>query len=230
MSDTTNEVQLVERAEAESSPAVEEALQITVMDQGSFDEASSMLQQLKKAKSVVVDIFADPKRTALAAHRSVVAAEKRVLEPLDKADRHLRMGVSTYSQKLEQERLAVEREERKRLEAEAEAERARQFEEALADDNEEEAEAILEAPTASFEPPPLPAKTKPPTGPVGTQTRWKGECIDLMALVRAVAVKDAPLELLKVDQAALNSYATFKKEDAKLPGVRFNPVTSTVVR
>ena len=230
MSDTTNERWLVERAEAESSPAVRAALQITVTDEESFGEASLMLQQIKRAKKLVIAIFADPKSTALTAHRSVVAAERHVLGPLDKADSHLRLGVSTYSEKLERERLAVEREERKRLEAEAEAERIRQFEEALADDNEEEAEAILEAPAASFEPPPLPAKSKPPTGPVGTQTRWKGECFDLKALARACVEYGGPIELLKVDQMALDAYARLKKEDAKLPGVRFNPVTSTVVR
>ena len=230
MSNATNEVQLVERAEAESSPAVKAALLIKVRDQESRDEAAGMLQQIKRAKKVVVDIFFDPKKITLLARQSVVAAEKGVLEPLAEADAYLRQEVSFYSERVERERLEAERKERERIEAEAEEERARRFDEAVEEGHDDEAESILEAPAASFEPPPLPAKRKPPAGPVGTQKRWKGECIDLMALVRAVAAKDAPLELLKVDQASLNSYATFKKEEASLPGVTFKSVTSTVVR
>ncbi len=230
MSDTTNEVQLVERAEAESSPSVKAALLIKVRDQESRDEAAGMLQQIKRAKKVVVGIFFDPKKSTLLARQAVVAAEKGVLEPLAEVDTYLRQEIASYDEEEERVRQEAERKERERIEAEAETERARLFEQAMAEDDEEEAEAIMEAPTIHFEPPPLPAKRKPPAGPVGTQKRWKGECIDLMALVRAVAAKDAPLELLKVDQASLNSYATFKKEEASLPGVTFKSVTSTVVR
>ena len=227
---TTKELQLVECAEEEASPTVSKALRIHVTDEVSMEAAGSMLSQLKKAKSTVVEIFRDPKAKALAAHRSVVAAEKTVLEPILAADKHLRSEADRYDLELERKQKAFEEQQRKAAEAAAQREQERQMNEALAKGDVEEAEQIVETPPEAFVPQPIPISRPKLSSNVGVTKKWKGELKDLGSLVRAVARGEAPISFLAVDQRAIDAYA--KETEGKTPvaGIRWYQSRHTTAR
>lgn len=225
-----DQAQLVHQAEEVSSPIVRRALAIVVDSAEGLDEAADMLIGLKRGRKEIEGIFAEPKALQHAAHKATCAAELKVMEPIDEADAYLRDGVAQWHLQEQARIRAEEAEERKRAREEAEVERLRQLEEAIDEGDDEQAEEIIEAPVESFEPAPERVAPAYKAQGVSTQTRWKGECFSLPALLKAVAAGRAPLKLIKVDQSALNAFATSCDGETKVPGIRFVAKVSTVVR
>lgn len=67
-------------------------------------------------------------------------------------------------------------------------------------------------------------------GYVPTVTTYSAECVDLLALVKAVAEGKAPLRYLQVAQAEINKDAVASKEALKVPGVRVVKTESSRTR
>lgn len=139
----------------------------------------------------------------------------------------------------EQARVRAEQEaERKRIEEEALAEAAR----LEAEGNKAEAEAVLamaaedaeavEQPAEVFHEEPPPSLNIAPPKVACIHERkgpWKGELVDIMAVVKFVAANPAHVGILSINQTALNALARATQGNLKIPGIRFAQEAGTVV-
>lgn len=83
---------------------------------------------------------------------------------------------------------------------------------AAANDNQPLDEDDFEAPAVQAEPTKLDG--------ISSRSTWKAEVTDKMALVKAVAAGDAPLDALLVNQSHLDAMARSLREAMKVPGVK----------
>lgn len=127
--------------------------------------------------------------------------------------------------KEEQERQWREKEEKSRKEAEALAaagkaeEAAKKLKEA--DKASEKAfERAQEAAEVSVVAPVLAPTSARPVGQ-SFQERWSGECVDLMALVKAVAAGKASIMLIMANGPAINKQATATRNSLPIEGIKW---------
>lgn len=194
-----------------------QALEIT--DQASHDRAAEMLLGIKDLMSEAEKHHRPIIDAAHRAHKAAIAGLNRILDPLKAAEAVLKPRIAAFVR--EQQRLAeearrkAEEEERRRLQEE-------QLAAAIEAENqgaaEEEVAAILAEPVVAPRVAPPPAFT--PAKGVAVRTTWKGECTNLMALVKAVAEGKAPVALLQVNQSALDQMARALKSTFSVPGCR----------
>jgi hypothetical protein len=179
------------------------SVEISVVDQESYEKANQQIAHLQAVRKNVVNFFADQKKLTAAAHKAVCNSEKQMLDPVDTKIAALK-GETTRWYTAEQARIAAEA-ERKRREAE---ELAKLAEEAEATGDVETAqEAVVEAAMAEANVTVMPKVS-------GTTMRevWKAEITDINAV---------PREYMMVNQAALDSVAKATKGTLNIPGVRF---------
>ena len=84
----------------------ERAAAVAIVDQTSYEYAAGLIKVVAEWKYKVVEHHKEPKQKAHDAHKAIVAAEKRMLEPLERADRILRDSLSKWE--VEQERIRQE--------------------------------------------------------------------------------------------------------------------------
>jgi len=109
----------------------------------------------------------------------------------------------------EQRRMAAEEEERRRLEAAQEAEAARL--------REAEAKRLAAATMPSA---PVVHVDRPKVTGLSSRENWSAEVTDKMALVKAIAAGEAPLDLVQINTSVLNRLAKALKSALNYPGVR----------
>lgn len=152
---------------------------------------------------------------AAAAERKRIADERRATELADQEARRIADEAAEAGNAAEAERI---REENDRLQREAD-ERARQAER---DAEERAAKARVEAQglqrTAAVVTAPVVAVTK--LAGASTRMVWKGEGVDLMATVKAIAAGDAPLSLVMFNEPKVTQMAKSMGADMKYPGIR----------
>ena len=212
-------------AERRGEALVCEARALSVVDRDSHESAQRFLVTLAGAEREVSDLFAEPKKRAHEAHKAVVAAERRLLDPLQDARRIVSGHLSRY----ESEELV--RQANARREAEAAARRAeedRQLAEALAaEEAGEDGTAILEAPTpvaiVHVE------DRRAEVAGVSGRSTWAAEVTDLRALARHVAATGA-VHLIAANTTALNGLARSLRGALNVPGVRAIESRSHAVR
>ena len=212
----------------EIAPVVIMARDLAVTDVPSHESALSVIADITRAERKVVELFAEPKKAAHAAHKAITAAEGKLLNPLTEAKRLVNGKCSAYE--AEQRRIAAE--EARRLEAIArEAEETRRLNEAVALEDAgdvEDAEAVLnEAPA------PVVVHVAPAVATVegvSTRTTWKAEVTDKAALVAYVTAHPEWLHLLDPNMPALNALARSAREGLSIPGVAAVAETSRAVR
>lgn len=202
---------------------------ITIVDQPSYDQATCLVIEIADLKWRIIDHHKPIKDAAFAAHKVAVAAEKRLLDPLQQADTTLRRAIGNWEQ--EQER--IRREAQRKLEeaqrkADEEARIALAVEAETNGAEEETVAEILNTPVV------LPAAVAPPTfqraNGVGTQQRWRAELVDIKALCRAVADGKASTEYVQANLVALNGLARAMKGTFNVAGCRAVPETTVAVR
>lgn len=163
------------------------------------DKRKAITQPIDTAKKEVMDLFRAP------------------LATLEQAESALKRAMLDYT--TEQRRIAAEAQ--KKLDEAAAAERkklAEQAEQAAASGNEALAETlaatsqVLVAPVIQTEP----AKQSG----ISTRTNWKAEVVSKAELVAHVAANPDLLELLDINQKALDAMARALKANLKLPGVK----------
>lgn len=193
------------------------------------ESALGILQDLSRAEKAVSDLFAEPKRQAHAAHKSICAAEAKLLDPIQQAKRIVNGKVTTYElaerKRADEERMAREEqarreeEERKILEAVAAEEAG----------DAQLAEAIIEE---AVETPIVHVKAAiAKVSGVSSQERWSAQIVDVWALIQWVAADKSRLCYLEPDQLAkshpsLNRLAVSARRGFAVPGVR--AVTETI--
>lgn len=202
---------------------------IAIKDQATHDMATGLLINITDLEREIIAHHKPIKDSAYAAHKTAVAAEKRLLDPLKEAKQILSLGITTWE--TEQKRIQAENqrkaeEEARRIEEEARLQLALQAEEMGA--SEETTKEILETPIP-VERPVVP-QTFQRTAGVSTRQTWKAEVTDLKALCRAVADGKASIEFIQPNMPALNGLARALKSTMQIPGVRAVPETGVSVR
>ncbi len=214
----------------------DQAKQIAVVDQQTYDSACDSLKTLKQLSDEIITHHADAKRKAHEAHKAVCDAEKKMLQPVQAAIAIV--GASVARWEAEQRRIQQELEQRQR---EALALAAAEEIEAAAVEAEsqnaslDEVRAIIEQPVI------VPRVNVAPTyersNGISTAERFTSECYDVRSLCAAISAGKQPVELiLKFDEVkgrrgiytspALNRLATALKKSFNIPGCRAVPVHS----
>lgn len=218
-----------EAAAAQHHPAiVEKARALVIADQGDHRIAQEFLKQIATAEKAVTDLFADPKKKAHEAHKSICTQESKLLGPLREARSAVSVKIAEYE---EAARRAAEEEQRKR-EAEArKAEEDRLLNDAMAAEasgDKETAEAILAEPVAAPVVQVAPAIAK--VDGVSSRKTWSAQVTDAWALIQHVAKNKDLAYLLTPNTVALNNMARALREAMNVPGVRAVGTTSSSVR
>lgn len=94
-----------------------EAVEITTNEQ--YENAATILKNIKESKQKFIDFFAPSKKATDAAHKAVVANEKACTDPCDTATAIIKDKMTTYLRRIEAERKAQEEEARRAAQQEA---------------------------------------------------------------------------------------------------------------
>lgn len=165
----------------------------------------TMTRPLDAAKKAVMDFFREPETFLAEAERTI----KRAMLTFQQAEEDKRREEERKAReaaKREEDRLRKEAEERALAEMEA--------------GNDAAAAEILEAPAPTVLAPVIPRSYEKPEG-VSTRDNWKGECTDLMALVKAIAAGKAPITLVTPDTKVIGQMARSLKGSISYDGIRF---------
>ncbi|MDA8112094.1 MAG: hypothetical protein M0T83_06550 [Nitrospiraceae bacterium] len=215
----------VEEVEQRALTLPEKADHIKIMDADTFKEAAEFTLTLRAIKKEIDNTFDPIVKKAHEAHKEAVSQKKKVMEPVEQAQKVIDRKIGDFhaeeerKRKVEEDRLRKEAEEQARKEEEdrrlQEASRLEQ------EGNSEMAEALLEAPIA----PPVVVLPKvetqaPKVEGLSVSKVYKGEVLSLPQLVQAVAQGRAPIGLIEVNQTALNGMARALKEAFSVPGCR----------
>lgn len=161
-----------------------------------------------------------------AAEREQAAARQRAADAmrqqreLDEQARKRQEELTAQAEAAAPEQIAEIAGQMVAIEAQQEAEAARIFRERLEAQQQEQA-AAERAASASNAALVVPVAYRAPVqSAVGMRDHWIAEVVDFRALVKAVAADDSLLELLQVDQSALNKLAGALKGQMRIAGVR----------
>lgn len=204
--------------EKEIAPVLSVAREIVVKDSATYEMAGQSVKELTSLEKKIKEFWAPEKEMASKLHKSLVAKEKAMLDPV---------GVEK-SAKVSSMRAWQDEQERARRAAQAlaEAEAKKRAEEAAlahavaleAAGDKAGSEAVLSAPVVA------PPVYIPPTTPTGygqfTKKTWKADVFDLMALVKAIAAGTAPIQSVQADTVFLNQQARALKSAMNISGVR----------
>jgi len=202
-----------------------EAVSINTADD--LVRGSDLLAVIKTFRKEVAETFDKPIADAHTAHKSVLAARKKVEAPFISAERVVKAAIGGYHDRLriaaEKERRAAEAEQRKRDE-DSRLAAAVILEEA---GETKVAEAIVDAPPSERKP--MIAKTPPPpkTAGVTTQVKHRGVVNDLYAFVAWALATSSIGDYLTIKQGDLDRMIQRKNGEVSIPGLEV--VTETQV-
>jgi len=208
------------KLEHETASIVAQARALKVTDQPSYDVATERLLAVADLRREIVAHHEPIKRSAHAAWQQVIAAEKKLLDPVAEAERLYKAAIAAYE--TEQRRLAEEARARAEAEARrlAEEQRERDLEQAEAQGADaEEIQAMCDAPLV-VEHAPVETTFQPARG-VSVASTWKGDVTSLETLVRAIAAGKANISLVMANETAINQLARATRGTLQVPGIRF---------
>ena len=218
-----------------ANQALEIAQSRIVQTSEDYQEAGNARRYIKEALSKISDYWTPKKEQAYKLHKSLVAAEKEMKQPLEKADK-------TITSRMEEYRLEIARRQREAEEAKRKAEEIRRraeedvrrlVEEAsqkeelddedveilqIAQEELEQSESLVD----SVEYAPVETKAEG----ISVRKKWKARVVKEYQVPIAVA----GITIRPVDQSALNKLAALSKGECDCPGVEFYQEESTVVR
>ena len=185
-----------------------------------YDDGASTLRDIKQRKNDLDSLRKSMTRPLDDAKARIIDLFRPIIGDLDYAEAALKAQMVRY-QEAEDRRVAEEQAaaELERAQAEAEAMRAAeagQYEDAMRIQQER---AEIPDPEPAYKA--RDARGYKPAAGVTSSTRWSAEVTDFPALVLAVAMGEAPLNLLTVNQSALDKSAQIAKAESTIPGVKF---------
>lgn len=187
--------------------AVHDAADLAIKDDPGLESAGAFLVGIKTILKRIDETFDEPIKQAHTTHKSILAAKKKHTEPLTRAERVIKAGITSY--RSEQRAIQEEREQRLREQA-----RKKEEERMLAEAQEleaagqaEEAEALIEQPV--YSPPVVLPKEKKVQG-ISTRTVWKWHLRNKSVL---------PKQYLTVDVVALNKVVAALGQQCDIPGI-----------
>lgn len=214
------------------------AQEITIDSAPMYEAAADELKAIKKKTKELEEQRVGITKPLDDAKKAVMDLFRRPIDILTQAEGVLKKAMITYAdeqeriRKEEQARLdAIARAERERLEQEA---RAKQAEAdrlaaeaaasgdsaAMARASEAAQEAAVIEATAAIVTAPAEAASVAKVSGISARGTWKAECNDKAALIRFIAQNEHYINLLDVNQSALNQLAKAMKQTLNLPGVR----------
>lgn len=203
----------------------EKANSLVVVTNEVYAVAVDMLKGIKGLRQLIAETFDPHVQRAYQAHKALVAEKAKAEAPLTEAEVVIKRKMVAYS--TEQERIRREAEEKARQEA-LKAEEDRRLAEASAlaelaaatgdESYAAEAEALIQTP---IEAPAVTIKsTTPVVSGVSYSERWAAVVVDKKHLVAFVAANPDYLNLLDVNQTAINALARGLKANMKIPGLQ----------
>lgn len=231
--------------ESETILLVSKSNDLAIVTHDDYMSAGEQLKRIKTMQKNVVDLFEKPKKSAFQAHRDISEAEKKLLEPLKRAETVCAGKVQKYLVEEQKAKELAARLERERAEKiameEAEALRKKEEEEklnlAVQLENhgfKEEAEQVLTAEAAPIVVTPVIATIKQPEKPrvegIHTRTTYRAEVSDMMLLLKAIVEGKAALTLVQANESVLNKMATALRHELRIPGVKVIEQSSVVTR
>lgn len=205
---------------------------LTIQTHQDYLSAGEKLKSIVRARKQVVELFREAKQAADRAHASVCAAEKKLLDPLKKAEDEYNRHVKSYLL-IQRQR---EQEEAARLRKAAEEEARRKTEELKKSQDDERIRIAQQLHESGFkqEAEQVLAQEAPVVivAPVVTQPIQKMETVtgqhlrttycfivdDLLLLIQEVAAGRQPISLLLPNQKALDQMARALKKELRIPG------------
>ncbi|MBR6102598.1 MAG: hypothetical protein IKP95_09230 [Ruminococcus sp.] len=204
-----------------------EAESIVVNSPESFEEAGNLLKQVKKMAKNVVEFFKPMKEQAHKAHAAICERENEMKKPLTKAEKVLKESMGRFAE--EQERKRREEAERARLEAERLAKE--KLAEAIAADENGDAEAsamaMLDAEYAERSAS-QPVVLTPQTKVEGISTKKDYEIVSIDE--DKVPCDVNGMVIRPVDKAAVLRLIKASKGKIKIEGVTYRETVSLSVR
>lgn len=194
---------------AKEADAMAYAVALVIADNDTYTKADQFCVALKGLEKEIIADFADSKKAADIAHKTITAQEKSHLEKVIPPRNMVKQKMAVYQDA--QEKLRREEEERQQAAAQkladdAALEAAKQAE---ASGNHEEAEAIIQTPVVAV--PVFIPRTIPKVATM-MQKRWT---------FRVVNAALVPRQYLIVDEKALLKQAQATGKNLVVPGVEF---------
>ncbi len=216
--------------EREVEPIILRAHTIIVRSAADRADAMEFLKAVKNAQKRASEFFAPIVDSAHKAWKQATASRASVLDPLEAAEKRVKLTVTTWDREEEAQRMA----EQRRLQAEADEaarkERERLEREAAKLKTPEKREARLEQAAAIIAPVITVAAPEKQAGEA-TRKRWKMRVTDKARLIEAAAHgNELAASLLVYDEAAGNRLATTVKGAVTIPGVATYWTTDLAVR
>ena len=215
------EIEDTDRANLETqiAPVVSKATSMVVANKADFDAAIAFTAEVKGSAKRVRDFFAPLKQAAAEAHKRIVAAEKKFLDPLENAEDTLKRICLDWRTSEEKKR----REEERRLQAEAD-ERARKEREKL-----EKRAASVKTEEKKAELLERAAEIAAPVIAIPVQAVSEGSSFRKVWKARIVDEKAVPREWMVVNEKAIQAHARNTKGSVAIPGVEFYAEESLAV-
>jgi len=190
----------------------EKARSIKVVDQQTYNQAATVLIDIATLKKQIVEHHKPIKDSAFAAHKAAVAAEKRLLDPLEEASGIIKRGIGVFEQEQERIRLEAQRkaeEEASRLEEEARLKLAVQAEEMGATE-----ETITEIVNT-----PIPLQ-RPVVAPSFQRTTGVSTSRKPVYKWRVIDEKKIPREFLMIDPVKVNGIVRAMGSATNIAGIQ----------
>lgn len=219
--------------ESESTGLFEAGKLMEVVTHDSYMLAGEHLKAVKRLQKKVEELFAAPKEAAWASHKSIVAAEKKLLEPLKIQEKECSLKVQSYL--VEKKRLEDLEFERRRKIAEEEQERIASAERLRQEDQKlklaisleqqgfkEESQEVLNQEVVVVPDQIVMPKVideSPKVEGVFTRKSYKAKVDNLKLLVDEIAAGRQPLSLIVANEPILNKMAQALKNELRIPGV-----------
>ena len=183
-----------------------------VNDETSFHYASDMLKQIKIKKNEFDDMRKQLKKPINEAAKAIEDFFRAPISYLGQAESTFKTNILKYQK--EQERLVNDIREKNIVTSKELTDNA--IEALKANDYEKYAEITLKMSEVE-------STTIAPVKAKGVQFRdnWKGRVVDFELLVQAVALKQAPITILKIDESNLNQLARSLKNTVRYQGIEF---------
>lgn len=183
----------------------------------SFNRASNSLRLVKEKKKQLDEMRKILKRPILEAGKNIDELFRQPINNLTLAEQIYKKNMLTYQRNQEEKRLNEEKRsliEQNKLKQELE----KTLSAAIETGDIEKAKTLLDSTpivdTNVYDP-------LPHAAGVQIKDNWKGEVHDLLLLLEAILDGKAPINLIKVDETALNSIAKSLKGAVNYPGIRF---------
>ncbi len=211
----------------EVHPIVAAANALQVIDAVTFEQAMELGKSCSARIKLVEERLGPSKRKTWEAYQEIMKLMKSFIDPLETAKKTLSSRAYSWQQVEEARKRREAEEARKKAEEETAKKRAAEEEARLIlaerlekNGMKEQATEVLDAPIN------IPVAEVAPVAPkvrvqgASTRENWQWECIDLLALVRAVASGQIPLTTLTTNDSVITSVVKTMKSETRIPGVR----------